>query len=455
MSTVSPTTSQVTNLDTLPRPRSSAAAWVKLFVAPESARQQFAALGKRFVLDVPLMPTMFWTTSPDDVRAVFQDKTRALSFGTALRRMAPHEVVFGERIMTWWASDNHTEVRRKVTPAFMGKALQGYQPAMEEVARRMTRELPTDRPIRFHSYARTLAREVIMSVVFGVTEPRRRKELSERMDELDRLAGSRGMAARYAAAMVSRGRWLPFPALDRVLDGLDRVTYEEIAARRGRTGEDERRDCLAMFLRIQQADEQGLMDDEMIAGFQRLLLVAGNDTTAATLSWVAERLVRHPEVLARLEESVAGGDDSYLDAVITETLRLRPTIPFTARMVNRNIVINDVYLPRGSMVFLYINGIHRDGDLYEAPDEFRPERFLEAQPDPYHWLPFGGGINRCLGGHMAMFEARELLRTILRELTFVTDGSVAEAQQAQTVLLLPKKRATVTLRRRSRAADQS
>jgi cytochrome P450 family 135 len=455
MSTTTPTTQQVTTLDTLPRPNISLAAWAKLFFAPETARQQLAGLGERFVLDVPLMPTMFWTSSPDDVRAIFQDKTRALSFGTALRRLAPHELIFGERIMSWWASDDHTVVRRKVTPAFMGKALQGYEPAMEDVARRIVRDLPVDQPIRFHSYAQTLAREVIMSIVFGVTVPERRARLSDHMTELDRLIGSRGLALRYAASMASGGRWLPFPALDRVLTGLDQTTYDEMAVRRAALDNTERRDCLAMFLQIAQADSQGLMDDEMIAGFQRLLLVAGNDTTAATLSWVVERLVRHPEVLKRLEETLAAGDETYLDAVITETLRLRPTVPFTARAVNRDVVLNDVFLPRSSMVFLYINGIHRRGDLYDAPDEFRPERFLGTTPDPYRWLPFGGGINRCLGGHMAMFEARVLLRTILQELTFVPETTAAENQQAHTVLLLPERRATVTVRKRTDLAAAS
>jgi cytochrome P450 len=455
MTTTTPTTQLVTTLDTLPRPKISLAAFAKLWFAPETARQHFAALGERFVLDVPLLPTMLWTSSPDDVRAVFQDKSRALSFGTGLRRFAPHEIVFGQRIMTWWASDDHTVVRRKVAPAFMGKALQGYEPSMEDVARRMVRELPEGLPIQFHSYMRTLAREVIMSVVFGVTEPERRARLSEHLTELDRLLGSLGLAMRYAAAMASRGRWLPFPALDRVLTGLDQVTYDEIAARRAASGDTDRRDCLAIFLRLQETDDQGLMDDEMIAGFQRLLLVAGNDTTAATLSWVAERLVRHPAVLQRLEETLAAGDDTYLDAVITETLRLRPTIPFTVRAVNRDVVLNDVFLPRESMVFLYINGIHRRADLFDAPDEFRPQRFLGTTPDPYHWLPFGGGINRCLGGHMAMFEARVLLRTILQEMTFVPEASAAESQQAQTVLLLPRQRAKVTMRRRADLAARS
>src|SRR5262249_40349324 len=190
------------------------------------------------------------------------------------------------------------------------------------------RDLPTGRPIRFHTHMRTLAREVIMSVVFGVTEPERRARLLEHLAALERVIASRGLAVRYAASMASRGRWLPFPALDRVLAGLDKVPYEELAARRSSPDNGQRRDCLATFLRIQQDDDDGLMDDEMIAGFQRLLLIAGYDTTAVTLSWVAERLVRHPEVLQRLEQTLAAGADTHPDPVITQTPPLPPTPPF-------------------------------------------------------------------------------------------------------------------------------
>ncbi|MCG7606554.1 MULTISPECIES: cytochrome P450 [Mycobacterium] len=449
MSTLTTMTGPVTTLDDLPRPRPhSLGGWLTLWRSPEAARQQFRELGDRFVMDVPLLPKMFWTTSPDDVRAVFQEKTRAMSFGAGLRRLAPHELLFGNRIMQWWASDDHTVVRRKIAPAFMGKALQGYEPVMEEVARDLLRDIPTGRPIQFHSYMRTLAREVILSVVFGVTEPARRARLADQLEKLDACVASRGLAMRYAASMASGGRWLPYPALQRILRDLDQVTYDEIAYRRSTQEEADRRDCLSIFLKIQQSDDEGLLDDEMIAGFQRLLLVAGYDTTAATLSWVAERLVRHPEVLQRLEETQAAGDDSYLDAVITETLRLRPTVPFTVRLVQRDVVVNDVFLPRGTMVFLYINGIHRRGDLYDEPDEFRPERFVGTTPDPSHWLPFGGGINRCLGGQMAQFEARVLLRTILREMTFAPTSASDEIQTSHTVLLLPHERARVTLHRR-------
>jgi len=443
-------TGPVTTLAELPRPRRhSLGGWLSVWRSPEAARQQFSELGDRFVMDVPLLPTMFWTTSPDDVRAVFQEKTRAMSFGAGLRRLAPHELLFGDRIMDWWASDDHTTVRRKIAPAFMGKALQGYEPVMEQVARDLVGKLPTGRPIQFHSHMRTLAREVILSVVFGVTEPERRRRLSAQMEKLDACVASRGLALRYAASMASGGRWLPYPALQRILDDLDQVTYDEIACRRSRTVDPDQRDCLSVFLEIQQNDDQGLLDDAMIAGFQRLLLIAGYDTTAATLSWVAERLARHPDVLQRLEKTQACGDDSYLDAVITETLRLRPTVPFTIRSVKRDVVVNNVYLPKDTMVFLYINGIHRRADLYDEPDEFRPERFLNTNPDPYHWLPFGGGINRCLGGQMAQFEARVLLRTLLREITFASSSSTDEIQRSHTVLLLPHERAQVTLLRRT------
>ncbi|WP_159437524.1 cytochrome P450 [Mycobacterium sp. DBP42] len=442
-------TGPVETLDDLPRPRPhSLGSWISLWRSPEAARQQFSELGERFVMDVPLLPKMFWTTSPDDVRAVFKEQSRAMSFGAGLRRLAPHELLFGDRIMEWWASDDHTVVRRKIAPAFMGKALQGYEPVMEDVARDVLRDLPTGRPIQFHSYMRTLAREVILSVVFGVTDPERRSRLVHQLEKLDQCVASRGLALRYAASMASGGRWLPHPALQRILDNLDQVTYEEIAHRRSGQADADRRDCLSIFLKIQESDDEGLLDNEMIAGFQRLLLVAGYDTTAATLSWVAERLVRHPEVLRRLEETQTAGDDSYLDAVITETLRLRPTVPFTVRSVQRDVVVNDVFLPRGTMVFLYINGIHRRADLYEKPDQFRPERFLGTTPDPYHWLPFGGGINRCLGGQMAQFEARVLLRTLLREMAFVPSSAPDEAQRSQTVLLLPHDRAQVSLRKR-------
>ena len=448
------TTRRVLTLADLPRPAPNAiASWVKLWTKPEPARLDLATLGGRFAIDLPLLPKMFWTARSEDARAVFQDKTGALSFGAGLRRIAPHERLFGDRIMSWWASDDHLATRRKVLPAFRGTALAEYEPAIEAVARRVIRDLPVGEPVRFHSAMRTLARDVIIAVVFGVTESDRHDRLAGLLTRLDERIGSRAFAARYAFSMVAGGRWLPDRDLDELLAGIDAFTYDEMTDRR-RRGDESTSDCLGVFMDLQRGVDDQSLDDEMIAGFQRLLLLAGQDTTAATLAWAVELLARSPDALGALQRSVAAGEDRYLDAVVLETLRLRPTIGFTVRSALESVVVDDVVVPEGAMVFVYINAIHRDPENYEHPDEFRPERFLDTTPDASTWLPFGGGINRCLGERMALLEARTLLRTLIQELDVVPTDTPHEAQRAETILMVPDKGATVTFRPR-RAATTS
>jgi cytochrome P450 family 135 len=257
------------------------------------------------------------------------------------------------------------------------------------------------------------------------------------------------MAARYALAMARRGKWPSFEAMDKVNAAIDAVTLDEIAHRRANPSATERRDCLEAFLRIQEADDDDMMNDRMIAIFQRLLLIAGYETTAVTLAWVAERIVRHPDVLAKLDATLAAGDTDYLDAVITETMRLRPSLPVTVRHVERDFVMNDILVPADTVIMLYINAIHKRADIYPNPERFDPERFHGVRPDPHHWLPFGGGAHRCLGGAFAMFESRVLLQTILAHRRFEPDNSPGERQdQHRSILLQPHNGATVTLQPR-------
>jgi len=144
------------------------------------------------------------------------------------------------------------------------------------------------------------------------------------------------------------------------------------------------------------------------------LLLAGHETTASALSWTLERLVRHPEVLARLEAEVRAGEgDEYLDAVIKETLRLRPVVPAVGRYLEAPLELGDHLLPRGVYVNLSILLLHRRPDLYPDPLAFRPERFLERPAGTYEWIPFGGGTRRCLGASFALFEMKVVLRAIL------------------------------------------
>jgi len=442
----------VLTLDSIRRPPiHSVLGWAAFWTMPDFARRRMEKMGDRVVVDIPLMPTMLFTSAPEDCKAIFTERNGALEFNEALRRMAPHERVLGKDLVDWLGGEMHPRIRRLVMPAFLGSAIQGYEQAMAEVAREHIAKWPVDEPVRFSQLAKNLARDVIMSVVFGVTDPGRRDRLTRALIELDSLIGSRGMMARYMVSMVAGGRWLPFGALDRVNAEIDAIIHEEIECRRAKPLDDDRKDCLAIFLRLQREEEDGgYLDDRMIAIFQSFLLLAGYETTATTLSWIVERLVRHPEVMARLDETLAEGDDDYLDAVITESMRVRPALQVTVRSVEKDCVINGLSLPAGAIIMLYINAIHKRPDLYADADAFDPDRFVGAKPISSQWLPFGGGAHRCLGAQFSMVEARVLLKTILEHRVLAPDDTPDERQvQHRSLMTLPGSGALVTFRRRA------
>jgi cytochrome P450 len=150
------------------------------------------------------------------------------------------------------------------------------------------------------------------------------------------------------------------------------------------------------------------------------LLLAGHETTATSVAWAIERLVRHPEKLRRLvaeiESERGGGEGRYLSAVVDETLRVRPVVPIVARTLTEEFEVDGYRLPAGTRVTPSIYLVNRNPRVYEDPDEFRPERFLENGPETFSWIPFGGGIRRCIGASFAQLEMRLILRTVLGEL---------------------------------------
>ena len=176
------------------------------------------------------------------------------------------------------------------------------------------------------------------------------------------------------------------------------------------------------------------------------LLVAGHETTATALAWALERLVRHPDKLARLAEEAAGGDDAYADAVAKETLRLRPVIPMVVRQLKEPMEIGGRLLPAGVAVAPSIHLMHRRPDVYPDPAAFRPERFLEQPPGTYTWIPFGGGVRRCLGAAFALLEMRVVLATIVTRLRVSAADSAPERPTRRTpITLAPAHGATVVV----------
>jgi len=208
----------------------------------------------------------------------------------------------------------------------------------------------------------------------------------------------------------------PEGAIGRALDRLDAVLYEEIAARRRAGDLTDRSDILSLLL--QARDEDGVpMTDEELRDELVTLLLAGHETTATSVAWAIERLVRHPDKLARLQREIDDGGEEYLTAVVNETLRVRPVVPIVARQLQQEMTIGGRRLPAGTTVAPCIYLTNRNPKVYDRPDEFLPERFLEDGPETFSWIPFGGGIRRCIGASFAQLEMKLILRTVLAELT--------------------------------------
>ena len=195
-------------------------------------------------------------------------------------------------------------------------------------------------------------------------------------------------------------------------------------------------------------DDNGLpISDAELCDDMRTMLLGARDTSASTLSWALERISRHRQVLARAQRAALEGDDDYLDAVVKETMRLRPAFPFTVRLAAEDFELPGLTIPAGTTVVPFITLLNRRPDLYDEPLAFRPERFLNANPGTYSWIPFGGGRRRCLGAGFAQMEARTVLRTLLRTATVLPTTRRAERIARSTVTIVPAHGGHVTLRR--------
>lgn len=414
---------------------------LRRWFVPQSLMGWTEEAPERYVMELPLAPPVLLTCSPEDCRAVFTERDGALLFGEGLRRFAPHEAMFGHDAIAALDGEDHTRFRRQLTAAFHGEALKGYEEGIVAATERRVAEWPVGRPVAFAELTHELARDVIATTVFGVTAPERARHLGAALDRLDAALNSLELAGRFAAAIVMRGWWAPYPRIRSIHAEIAEIAREEITERRAGRPDPLRRDCLARFL---AADEGAMSDEEIIAALH-VLVVAGWATTATTLAWLAERLARHPQALGGCERDVREGSTRYLNAAVQETLRMRPPVPVTLRYVARDFDLEGLHVPRGTMIAADIERMHHRPDLYPEPKRFRPERFLDSRPGTYTWIPFGGGVHRCIGAGFALTEARLILQTILRHLTFAPTAAGGEPSQRRTLITTPRGRATVTL----------
>jgi cytochrome P450 len=182
------------------------------------------------------------------------------------------------------------------------------------------------------------------------------------------------------------------------------------------------------------------------------LLTAGHETTATGLSWAFERLTRTPRVMDKLLDSL--DDDEYVDAVVKETLRIRPVVVDVARKLTRDTEVAGYQLPAGTLVLPAIAAVHAHPGHYPNPAEFRPERFLDGEAaEPYTWIPFGGGVRRCIGASFAQVEMRVVMREVLRRVRLRAASERPERPHVQHVTVVPSRGARVVVTERVTTAE--
>jgi len=370
-------------------------------------------------------------TDPDDVRQVFTGDPRLLHAGAANAILLP---LLGHHSVLLLDGEQHMAQRKLMLPPFHGERMRGYGELMTSVARKEIETWPRGEPFALWPRMQAVTLEVIIRAVFGVRGEERLELMRQRLR--DALERATDLKTFLAIATLGPERLDRMRFFQRQLDPVNEVLLDEIRERRGSPDLAERDDILSMLLEARHEDGSPMSDQELRDELMTLL-VAGHETTATALAWAIERLVRHPDKLCRLAEEAEAGEDEYADAVVKETLRLRPVIPLVVRELQEPMEIGGHLLPAGARVTPCILLVHRRADVYPEPNRFRPERFLEQPAGTYTWIPFGGGVRRCLGASFALFEMKTVLQTVATELSLRPVRPEAELIRRRAITLTP------------------
>lgn len=400
-----------------------------------------AAVGDYFTLQPAPGRTLVVTSDPQAVRQVFTGDPTKLLAGEANIILAP---MLGKRSVLLVDGPEHLRARKLLLPPFHGERMRQYTRTIAEAAGWHVAGWPRRRPFAALASMQAITLEVIMRVVFGVEDQRRRERLSaplrRQLDMLGNRLAVLGLMLSFQPQGHGRG-----PLWERIYTArrqADRLIYQELELRRAGLLRSRGGDVLTLLLEARDEQGQPLSDRELRDQLMTLL-VAGHETTATALAWTLERITREPQALERLHDDP--DDEAYVDAVIKETLRLRPVVPAVARKLTEPMRFGPWLLPAGVHIGPSIYLLHRREDLYPEPQRFLPERFLHSPPGGYEWIPFGGGVRRCLGASFALLEMRVVLQEILRSVRLRASAADAEGVLRRAVTFAPARGGRVTV----------
>jgi cytochrome P450 len=373
--------------------------------------------------------------NPEHIREVFAGPPETFHAGEGNAILGP---IMGEHSVLLLDEDAHRVARKKVMAAFHGETVRSWGDVIERVAADSVATWPSGVPFAVHPHMNDISLEVILRIVFGVTDEQRIERMRPLLQRLVRIGPTIFLGWMYSGLQLF-GPWRRFA---RLKDQVDQLLYAEIRDRRQVPDLAERRDVLSKLLVADPDHTDEELRDHLIT-----LLLAGHETTASTLAWTFHDLARNPELLSRVQRAADENDDAYLEATVKEAMRLRPVIANIARRLNKPVRVAGYDLPAGVVVFPSIQLVQRREDVFADAAQFRPERFLEGNPPPATWIPFGGGLRRCLGASLAMIEAQAVLRAVLQRVEMAPVGA-AEPARTRNITTVPARGARIVTFRR-------
>jgi cytochrome P450 len=392
---------------------------------------------------------MVLISDPAAIKALYMERENGLPPG----RNIVLEPILGARSVLLLEGAEHLARRKLMLPAFHGERMRSYEAVLDEIVAREIDSWPLDSEFPIHSRMQAVTLEAILRVVFGVADGPRLERLRGMLSTvLSETSSARSQLIGLATRRFRGGNALA--RFEGQLKEVDELLYAEIAEHRSKPDLEDRDDMLSMLM-LAEFEDGGRMDDTELRDQLMTLLLAGHETTATALAWTFDLLLRHPQPLQRLRDSLAAGEDDYLRATISESLRLRPVIPLAGRRLAKELTVDGRTLPPGTDVAPSIWLTHTRADLYPEPFAFRPERFLDQSPDTYAWIPYGGGIRRCLGASFAEFEMRIVLREVLTRCDLRKASPAPEKTGRRNITFSPKggTPVVVTARRPAREPE--
>jgi cytochrome P450 len=397
--------------------------------------------GDIFSLKFPFFGRLYYVADPALVKAMFTGSPEQFHAGEANATVL--EPALGPNSVLTLDDAPHMQQRKLLLPPFHGERVRGYGELIRETTLKQMETWPVGGTFALRPHTQRITLAVIMRAVFGVHDEERLTRFEALINDFSKRVG---LITSFPALRRNFGPGSPWPRFLRSREKLDEFIYEEIGLRRAEVerGEEGHDDVLSLLLQARH-DDGSPMSDEELRDELVTVLGAGHETTATGLAWAMERLLRTPRVLTKLRDSIAAGEDDYLDATVKETLRARPVIVDVARRLTAPAEIGGYQLPKGSFVMAAIAALHYREDLFPQAEQFRPERFLEEKADTYAWIPFGGGVRRCIGAAFAEYEMRLILREFVSRAELSAPDQRPEKVRVRNITLAPGKGTRVRL----------